>query len=172
MKKYLPVISLVLLVCFVVGCQKKVEELAEEPALDVGTDVDTIREWVNGNFAAADSGDLEGYLSYWAEDVIWMPPNAPIMQGKSTIREFVQPMLEIYRIHRNFSIEEIKADGNFAFVRTDSEETYSPKAGEGKSIKSKGKTMFLLKRMPDGTWLGTHCIWNSNDPLPSPEENQ
>jgi uncharacterized protein (TIGR02246 family) len=172
MKKYLSVIPLVVLLSFVVGCQQSIEEVAEEIKVDVGTDIDTIREWVNGNFDAADSGNLEGYLSYWTEDVIWMPPNAPIMQGKITIKEFVQPMLELYTIHRNFSIEEIKADGDFAFARTNSEETYSPKAGEGESIKSNGKTMFLLKRMPDGTWQGTHCIWNSNDPLPPSEENQ
>ena len=172
MTKYLSVIPLVFLLCLSFGCQQPGEEIAEEPAVGEEADIYAIREWVNGNFGAADSGDLEGYLTYWAEDVIWMPPNTPIMQGKRAIMEFVQPVLELYTIHRNFSIEEIKADGNFAFARTNSEETYSPKAGEGESIKSNGKTMFLLKRMPDGTWQGTHCIWNSNDPLTPSEEDE
>ena len=47
-----------------------------------------------------DSGNLESYLGFWAENVIWMPPNAPIMQGKSTIREYVQPFFEQLTIHR------------------------------------------------------------------------
>ena len=147
------------------------EEVIREfkTVMNVEADVEPIKDWVVGNFSAADSGDLEGYLSFWAEDVVWMPPNAPIVQGKSAIKEFVRPFFELYTIQRNFSIEEIEMDGNYAFARTISEETYTPQTGEGEPMKANSKGLFLLRHISGGTWLCTHCIWNSNDPLPSSE---
>ena len=171
MKQLFMILPLVFLLCFTFGC-KQAEEVAEEPAVDIEADVEAVRDWVNGNYAAADSGDLERYLGFWAEDVIWMPPNAPIMQGKSTIREYVKPFFEQLTIYHEISIEEIKVAEDFAFTRLNSKEKYTPKTGEGEPVELNVKAMFLLQRMPDGTWLGTHCIWNSNDPLPTSEGNQ
>jgi len=139
--------------------------------IDIKSDVDPIKDWVVGNFAAADSGDLEGYLSYWTEDVIWMPPHAPNVHGKNAIKEFVQPFFGQYTISRNFAIEEIEMDRDFAFACTISEETYTPQTGEGEPIKANSKAIFLLRRISDETWMGTHCIWNSNDPLSPSKEN-
>jgi uncharacterized protein (TIGR02246 family) len=143
-----------------------------ETVMKVDADVEPIKDWVVGNFAAADSGDLDEYLSYWAENVIWMPPHGRTIQGKNAIKEFVQPFFGQYTIQRNFSIEEIEMDGDFAFARTISEETYTPKAEEGEPIRANSKSIFLLRCMSDGTWLCTHCIWNSNDPLSQSEGNQ
>ncbi len=171
MKKLLMILPLVLLLCFTFGCELR-KERAEKPAVNVEADVDALRDWVNGNYAAADSGDLESYLGFWAEDVIWMPPNAPIMQGKSTIMEYVQPFFEQLTIHHEISIEEIKVAEDLAFTRLNSVEKYTPKTGEGEPVELNVKAIFLLQRMPDGTWLCTHSIWNSNDPLPTLEGNQ
>jgi uncharacterized protein (TIGR02246 family) len=170
MKKLLMVLPLVLLLCITFGCQKA-EEVAEESVVDVEADVEAIRNWVNESYAAADSGDVEDYISYWTEGVIWMPPNAPIIQGTSATREMLQPYFEQVTIHHEISIEEIKVADDFAFTRINSEETYTPRTGEGESIEANFKAIILLQRMADGTWLGTHCIWNSNDPLPTSEEN-
>ena len=175
MKKLLMVIPLVFLLCFTFSCQQG-EEVAEEPAVDVEADVEAdmeaIRNWVNLSYAAADSGDVEGYISFWAEGVIWMPPNAPIIQGISAATEMVQPFFEQVSTHREISIKEIKVADDFAFTRINSEEKYTPRTGEGESVESNFKSIILLHRMADGTWLGTHCIWNSNDPLPTSQENQ
>jgi uncharacterized protein (TIGR02246 family) len=171
MKKLLTIIPLVILLCFAFSCQQG-EEVAEEPAEDIEADIEAIRDWVNGNYAAADSGDLEGYLSFWAEDIVWMPPNAPIMKGKSSIGEYVKPFFEQLTIHHEISIEEIKTAEDFASTRLNSKEKYTPKTGEGEPMELNVKAIFLLQRMSDGTWLCTHGIWNSNDPLPTSEENQ
>jgi len=52
------------------------------------------------------------------------------------------------------------------------EEKYTPRTGEGESMEANFKAIILLQRMADGTWLGTHCIWNSNDSLPTQQDNQ
>jgi ketosteroid isomerase-like protein len=171
MKKLLIVILLVFLLCFTFSCQQG-EEAAEEPAIDINADIAAIRNWVNLSYAAADSGDFEGYISFWAEGVIWMPPNAPIIQGISAATEMLQPYFEQVTIHHKISIKEIKVVDDFAFTRFNAEEKYTPKTGEGESVESNFKAIILLQRMADGTWLGTHLIWNSNDPLPASAENQ
>ena len=94
------------------------------------------------------------------------------MKGKSTIRGYVQPFFEQLTIQHEISIEEIKVAEDFAFARLNSKEKYTPKTGEGEPMELNVKAIFLLQRMPDGTWLCTHGIWNSNDPLPPLEENQ
>ncbi len=171
MKKLCMILPLALILCIMVGCQQG-KEVAEESMVDVEADIEAIRNWLKENFAAADSGDVEGYLTFLAEDVILMPPNEPIIQGKSAVRESIQPYFGQITTHRDFSIEEIKVAGDFAFLRINSEETYTPKTGEGEPVESNFKAIFLLQRMNDGTWLCTHGIWNSNDPLPTSEEKQ
>ena len=170
MKKLLLILLLVFLLCFTFSCQKA-EEVAEEPALNVEADVEAIKNWAKESYAAADSGDVEDYISFWAEDVIWMPPNTPIIKGKSAIREMLQPYFEQLTTHREISVEEIEVTDDFAFSRINSEEKYTPRTGEGESIEANFKALILLQRMADGTWLGTHYIWNSNDPLPTSDEN-
>jgi ketosteroid isomerase-like protein len=167
-KPFFMILSTILLV-FAFACQES-KEAAEESMVNVGADIEAIRNWLIGNFAAADSGDVEAYLAFLAENVILMPPNAPIMRGKSALRKSIESYFGQINTQRDFSIEEIKVAGSLAFLRINSDETYTPKTGEGELIKSSLKAIFILKRMNDGAWLCTHSIWNSNDPLPSPED--
>ena len=171
MKKLFMNLPLICLLCFSFGCQMD-EKVAEKHAVDIEADVEAIRDWVNGNYAAADSGDLEDYLSYWKEDVIWMPPNAPIIKGTSATREILQPYFEQVAILHEITIEEIKVAGDFAFTRFNSQEKYTPRSGEGKPVEANFKAIILLQRMPDGTWLGTHLMWSSNAPPPTSMGNQ
>ena len=165
MKKLLVILPLVFLLCLTIGC-KQAEEVAEESAVDIEVDVEAIKNWVKESYAAADSGDVENYISFWAEDVIWMPPDAPIIKGKSAIREMLQPYFEQLTMHREISVEEIEVNDDFAFTRINSDEKYTPRTGEGESIEASFKAIVLLQRMADGIWLGTHYIWNSNPPPP------
>ena len=170
MKKLLIILPLVFLLCLTFSCQQA-EEVAEGSAVDIEADVEAVKNWVKESYAAANSGDVEDYISFWAEDVIWMPPNAPIIQGISAITEMLQPYFDQVTIHHEISIEEIEIADDFAFIRINSEEKYTPRTEEGESIEANFKAIILLQRMANGTWLGTHLIWNSNDPLPTSEEN-
>ena len=171
MKKLLMILPLVFLLYFTFSCQQG-EKVDEEPVVDVEADVEAIKNWVNKSYATAESGDLEGYLNFWTEDVIWMPRNTPTLQGVSALRGYLQPYFGQLTLNVVISIKEIRVVGDFAFIRINTEEKYTPKMGEGEPIDLNLKIIFLLQRMPDGTWLGTHCIWNSNNPLPASEENQ
>jgi uncharacterized protein (TIGR02246 family) len=170
MKKLFMILPLVFLLCFVFSCQKGGEG-AEEP-VDIEADVEAIRNWVKESYAAADSGNVKNYISFWAKDVIWMPPDAPIIQGTSAIRELLKPYFEQLTAKRKISVEEITVTDDFAFTRINTEEKYTPRTGEGEPVEANFKAIIFLQRIADGTWLGTHYIWNSNDPPPSSEKNK
>ncbi len=174
MKKRLSAILFVLLLVISFSCQKPLNDAAEELALKAAsdTDIESVTDWVTSCFGAADAGDVEGYLSFWAEDIIWMPPNAPIIQGTAPMREILEPYFGQITTRREISINEIKVADNFAFARVDSKETYTSKTEEGQPVEASYKTIVLLQRTPDGKWLGTHYIWNSNDPPPSSKDDQ
>ena len=171
MKKSVMAISLVILFCFTFACQQG-KKVAEEPVVDAESDIEAIKNWVNSSYAAADSGDFEGYISFWAVGLTWMPPNGPIIQGISAATEMNKSYFEQLAIQHEISIKEIKVTGDFAYTRFNSEEKYTPRTGEGESIEANFKAIILLQRMAEGNLLGTHLNWNSNDPIPALVENQ
>lgn len=164
MKKAILIISLVLLCCFTFSCQQR-EEVAEVTIGVAEADMEAIRNWVNSSYSAADSGDFEDYMRFWSEGLIWMPPNGPVIVGINSAAEMIKTYFEQVAIQHEISIEEVKVSGDFAYTRFNSEETYTPRTGEGESVEASFKVIILLQRMPEGNWLGTHLIWNSNGPI-------
>ena len=169
MKKLLMIIPLVILLCFTFGCQQ-VEEVAEEPAVDVEADVAAIKAWYERYVAINNAGDFDSFGTSWTEDVVWLPPDAPVVIGKEAILDYARPFFELYSIHQEITVEEIKVSGRIAFARSSNSEKYSPK-GEGGAIETKFKAIFIFQRKNDGTWISSHAIWNSNiPPTPQPKE--
>ncbi|MGB6866817.1 MAG: nuclear transport factor 2 family protein, partial [Candidatus Aminicenantaceae bacterium] len=87
MKKLFMVIPLVFLLCFTFSCQKQVEEVAEEPVVDVEVDIAVFKEMLNQYAIACNTGDFELWISLWADDGVQMPPDTPARIGIEQIRE-------------------------------------------------------------------------------------
>jgi len=167
MKKLLMVIPLVFLLCFTFGCQA----YEEKPAVDVEADIEAIKALLAHNSSGINSGDLEGWINQFTEDAIFMPPNSAVLKGKEAGREFARPWYEHLSMEFDLTIDEIEVHGNWAFARWSYSGRYTPKAG-GETIQDNGKEIWILKRQSDGSWKCSHIIWNSNDPLPTSQENQ
>ena len=170
MKKFLTIIPLVFLLCFTFSCQYGEEE-AEQPAADVEADIEAIKALLAHNSSGINSGDLEGWINQFTEDAIFMPPNSAVLKGKEAVREFARPWYEHLDMEFDLTIDEIEVHGNWAFARWSYSGRYTPKAG-GETIQDNGKEIWILKRQSDGSWKCSHIIWNSNDPLPTSQENQ
>ena len=127
MKKAILIISLVVLYFFTFSCQQR-EEVAKEIMAVTEADIEAIRNWVNSSYATADSGDSEGYMGFWSEGLIWMPPNGPIIEGRSDAAEMIKTYFEQVAIQHEIWIKEIKVSGDFAFTRFNSEEKYTPQS--------------------------------------------
>jgi ketosteroid isomerase-like protein len=172
MKKLFMVIPLVFLLCFTFSCQQQVEEVAEEPVVDVEADVEALKsmndEWV----VLYNAGEIEKLVSfYYAEDAVEMEANLPIHEGREAILASYKKTLEKYDRQCDSSIaKDVRVSGNMAIVRGNDTGTRTLKDG-GEPIKYDAKWVGIFERQPDGTWKCICEIGNSNLPLPeSPEQ--
>ena len=92
--------------------------------------------------------------------MIFLPPNQPAKIGKEACREIAEGIL-LYDIEADLDIQEIKISGDLAFTRNLARETFTPKNGD-EPFDVELKSIYMFKRQSDGSWIGTHCIWNNN----------
>ncbi len=117
------------------------------------------------------ANDLDGTVSYYADDASLLPPNAPIATGKQAIRAVWAAMLTP---DTTVSWEVTKADvarsGELAYVMG----TYriAAKNPQGKAQEDHGKLVEVWKKQADGKWRTVSDIFNSDVPLPAPPERK
>jgi ketosteroid isomerase-like protein len=100
----------------------------------------------------------------YTETAIVMPPNAGAVEGRAAIRGF----FEAYPPLPDFTGMPVEIDGrgDLAYVRG----TYSfsmPAAGGRPAMSDHGKFLEIRRRQPDGTWMVSVDIFNSDVPLPT-----
>ena len=144
------------------ACQPVSEQLevdvaaAEETALRKAD-----AEWLK----AFEAKDVEGMVSFYAEEASVYPPNAPIVSGREAIRK----MLEELTANPGFEVtwESVKVEmarsGDLAWVQ----ETYvfRMQDAEGELQEDRGKAVVVWKKQPDGSWKAVADIFNSDLPL-------
>ncbi len=115
-------------------------------------------EWRTGWLA----GDADALLSLYAERPVLMPQGHPAICGKRAIRSAYRAVLKEMSIESKGSLEEVEASGDWGYFWSTYDLTARPKAG-GKPIRSKGKSVFIVKRQADGAWKIARLIDNSDD---------
>ena len=163
MKRNFFTVFLIVLLCCVFGCQQG-EDVVEDPAADMEADKEAIFAWYNQKTEVTNDGDYDGLKILFDENIIFMPPNGPLFKGWDVYRQWAQPYFDEFDIEEKITYEETEVSGDWAFIRTSYTMKSTPKAG-GEAILGNGKAIWLFKRQSDGTWKGTHCIWNSNEPI-------
>ena len=107
--------------------------------------------------------DLDGTLSYYSDDAVLLPPNAPVASTKDEIRtiwtEFTAPDVSI---SWQASKVEVAKSGDLAY--STGSYTLAMQDPEGKLISDKGKFMEVWKKQPDGQWKTVADTYNSDLP--------
>lgn len=110
----------------------------------------------------ADSPD--SLMAMMADDVIIMPPNEHVLNGKAAVntwyREFVGQMKTSSLDVTN---RELFIDGNYATEVAQFQWTLVSVSG-GPKIVDHGSYMQLWHRQPDGRWMFSREVWNSMAP--------
>ena len=165
--KYLAILVVViLLVPVAYSAFSKPAEKTAARSPNAEADIEAIRKWIARYCDAVTDGDFEGYRAFWTDDVVWLPPHGPVVQGIDACMEKNRPYFDQYDSVEKMSIEEIEIADRFAFVRVEYTCQGKPKEEGAEPIDEDGKGIYILKRKPDGSWVSTHCVWNSNVPLP------
>jgi len=163
--KYLAnLVALILLVTMVSAALSQQPQQLAEKASNTEADVEAIKEWIKRYCATVTAGDLDAYRAFWTEDVVWLPPNGRTVKGIEACMEHNRPYFEDYESVETMSVEEIKIGNPVSFVHVNYTCVGRPKS-EGEPFEEDGKGIFILKRKPDGSWVSTHCVWNSNIPV-------
>lgn len=116
---------------------------------------------VSDEFAAGfRAGELAAVAALYTADGLLMPPNAPTVSGRSAIQAFMETFPPV----SHFELTNIAVDGeeDLAFVHG----TYAMtlEMPDGTSAPDAGKYIEIRRRQPDGRWLLTHDIFNSDSP--------
>ena len=91
-----------------------------------------------------------------------MPPNEPPIVGKAALRSWFLRVTDQFSIDLDFSVEEVKTSGDWAFERFSFRRTMTP-AGGGEPATARGKGIHVYRRQSDGSWKIARDIWNSDE---------
>jgi len=167
MKKLFVILPLVLVLCFVCGCEKVDDDVTAEVGVKAlsAEDVAAIKSLAIPFDKAALGGDWNTLVASFTEDVVLMSPNGPSIQGHSAFKEMLESLGLTITEHK-IEFVEVDGYGDIAYAKGTYVETYSIEGVE-EPIKDKGKILTILRKQADGTWL--FAIWMNNSNLPLPE---
>lgn len=129
------------------------------------SDVEAIEKLLTEWEAAVNAADVSGLARLLADDALMMPPGEQTVIGKGEILSWVGPLFDRFSIEETDSVDEVEVSGDWAFLLSSFVFRGTPKA-EGESLQTTGKTVFILRRQPDGSWKVARAIWNRDHSLP------
>ncbi len=114
---------------------------------------------------AAQAKDVAGATANYADDASWLPPHAPIVQGKEAIRSAWAQLLTTPGLKIDWQITKVEVSraGDMAYTLYKYEMTMG--APNGAPIQDSGKDMAVWKKQADGTWKIVADTFNSDLPL-------
>jgi uncharacterized protein (TIGR02246 family) len=161
MNRFPSALVLTVALCFFSGCQREAEdERAQDERAIRAADAHTLK--------AAQAKDLDGVMANYAEDASWLPPNAPMVKGKTGIRAGWSQLIgnPEFRIDWQIDKLEIARASDLAYTIYTYQMTLQ--GAQGKTIDDHGKDLVMWKKQPEGTWKMAAECFNSDMPAVVP----
>lgn len=119
--------------------------------------------------ATAARHDLDGTVSFYADDAVLLPPNAPIAADKKSIRESWAGLLgPNASVSWKLSKIEVAQSGELAYIYGSYRLTIGATSETG-PVNDTGKFVEIWKQI-DGKWKCIVDTYNSDLPAPEPEK--
>ncbi len=109
------------------------------------------------------AGDWGGVAAVHTPDAVRMPPNAPDVRGRAAIEAEMAAFGKPVAV--TTTTTEIDGRGDLGYELVNFSITL-PAKGAAKPVITTGRGLVIMRRQPDGSWLGFRVIWNSDQPLP------
>lgn len=116
------------------------------------TDEQAIRTLIADWHRFSAAGDLPNVLGLMSEDVVFLTPGRPPMEGRATFAKASEGMQGRVRFESTYDIEEVRVAGPLAYTRTYLHVTTIPSDGSAPARRS-GRTLSILEKQPDGSWV-------------------
>jgi ketosteroid isomerase-like protein len=130
-------------------------------------DAQTIRDLDTQWSKTVGAHDMDGTVSYYSDDAVVMPPNAPIATSKEAIRAgWVATVGAGVDLSFQPTKVEVASSGDIAYdVGT---YAVSMKDAQGNPVTDHGKYIAVWKKQTDGKWKAVADTWNSDLPVTAP----
>jgi ketosteroid isomerase-like protein len=116
--------------------------------------------------AAMKSGDIDGLVSLFADDVVVMSPNDSTLYGSAELREWLEEYFENFRVTAlSEPARHIIMDGDYATEWTTYMVAIEPLTASGR-MRDDGRFLTIWKRQ-SGVWKIWQMMWNSEKPIGS-----
>lgn len=109
---------------------------------------------------AAPRQDWDAILELCTDDVLFLPQDDPIVEGKEAQRAWHEDFPTVQEMTSELVKGEIS--GNTAIGQGVFSLVAEPE--EGSLVNMKGKWLSGYRRQPDGRWLISHLAWNLDSP--------
>ena len=104
---------------------------------------------------AANAGDVSRVISYYADDAVIYPPNAPVVSDPAGIKKTWETMLADPKAKLSWTTTNAGVDGKTGFTAG----SYQVAGADG-AVLEKGKYLCVWQKGKDGKWKAAHDMWN------------
>lgn len=111
--------------------------------------------------AAELANDWQAMKQYWSPEIVFLPAGAPTIAGGDNYLSWVASG-GFTVTSLDISVQEIRGDGNLAFLRANYSETYTVPDVE-EPIADTGKYLGIYEKSDESGWSLTRWIWNSDN---------
>jgi uncharacterized protein (TIGR02246 family) len=143
----------------IVSCE---EGQRPDPADDLAAIASVLQEHVD----AVNAGDVDSLLAGMTDDVVYLPPDQPLLRGKEQLRALMTPAYEQLDAQISMRAEETVVAGDWAWEWGHLSGSMRPKAG-GQATELDGKYFYVYQRPGAGSWRIARDIYNWNKPSAS-----
>ena len=101
--------------------------------------------------------------NFYAEDCQVLPPNLPMVQGQSAVREFWQGLFGMGLSNISLEPTKVDASGDLAYEIGKYELEIQPPSGE--PVRDNGKYVVVYRRQADGSLKAIADMFSSDNPV-------
>tara|TARA_R110002073_G_scaffold1715_3_gene12361 strand:- start:120596 stop:121123 length:528 start_codon:yes stop_codon:yes gene_type:complete len=113
---------------------------------------------------AINSNELDQFLSMITEDIVFMAPNSPRLEGKEQVKPWGAGYYDAFHTTWTKTSLELVVIGEWAFEQYSYESEDTEKA-TGLVYRDTGKGIIIYHHDSDGVWRVARDAWNSDLPI-------
>ena len=126
-----------------------------------------IRDTDSATLKAAQANDIAKVADNYAEDAVWLPPNAPMETGREAIRAGWSRLLTLpsFKIDWRITKLDVSRSGDMAYTVYAYQMTFQ--RPDGSRLNDHGKDLVVWKKQSDASWKMIAESFNSDLAAPS-----
>jgi ketosteroid isomerase-like protein len=113
--------------------------------------------------ASVNEATSEHATHIYSQDVQYLPPNEPALEGAEAVKAWLDGMIEQVEVTLKYNYSNVTIQGDMAFEQYGGVVTMTPKAG-GETMTENVRGIHIYQKGEDGGWRITHDIWNTDAP--------